>query len=83
MRTRTTDKEPDPEDAPAPRQQRHFFLGNKATCSRLKAVASFYKVKDWVEVHEPEFFEAFTTKKTSRTGPKRQMKYRKNDEYRK
>jgi len=25
-------------------------------------VASFYKVKDWVELNEPEFFEAFEQK---------------------
>ena len=40
-----------------------FFHGNKATCNRLKAVASFYKVKDWVEIYEPEFFEAFEQKR--------------------
>ena len=64
MRTRKSNKdEPDPEDKLKLRAKRHFFLGNKATCSRLKAVASFYKVKDWVELHEPEFFEAFERKR--------------------
>ena len=71
MRTRTTDKEPDPEDAPRRSTRRNvrgrFFHGNKATCSRLKAVSSFYKVKDWVELNEPEFFEAFQ----QRSKPKR------------
>ena len=71
MRTRATKEEPDPEDATLRKPKRlprgRFFHGNKATCSRLKAVASFYKVKDWVELNEPEFFEAFQ----QRSKPKR------------
>ena len=71
MRTRATEKEPDPEDAPRRSTRRNargrFFHDNKATCSRLKAVSSFYKVKDWVELNEPEFFEAFQ----QRSKPKR------------
>ena len=64
MCTRKAGKDdPDPEDRPKPRAKRHFFLGNKATCSRLKAVNSFYKVNDWVELHEPEFYEAFERKR--------------------
>ena len=47
----------------AKKQPRRFFHGNKTTCNRLKAVESFYKVKDWVEIYEPEFFEAFEHKR--------------------
>ena len=81
MRTRARKEEPDPEDAThsasAIRQRKpkrlprgRFFHGNKATCSRLKAVTAFYKVKDWVELNEPEFFEAFQ----QRSKPKRKGK---------
>ena len=53
MRTRTTDKEPDPEDAPRKSIRKlprgRFYHGNKAMCKRLKAINSFYKVKEWVE----------------------------------
>ena len=68
MRTRKIGKEPDPDDdAPGPTKQikkktlikSRIFHGNKVTCGRHKAVAAFYKVKDWVEVNEPEFFDAF------------------------
>ena len=66
MRTRK-DKEPDTDEAPRRKPKagalgKRVFYGNKATCSRLKAVAAFYSVKDWVEEHEPEFFSAFASK---------------------
>ena len=66
MRTRKAVKEPDPDEAPPPfrrditKRSSGFFHGNKALCSRMKAVRAFYKVKDWVEANEPEFFDAFT-----------------------
>ena len=72
MPTRNTDKEPEPEDkAVGPSKKikkrktstkRSYFHGNKVTCERHKAVAAFYKVKDWVELNEPEFYEAFEQK---------------------
>ena len=55
MRTRKIGKEPDPDDdAPGPTKQikkktltkSRIFHGNKVTCGRHKAVATFYKVKD-------------------------------------
>ena len=84
MPTRNTDKEPEPEDkAVGPSKKikkrktstkRSYFHGNKVTCERHKAVAAFYKVKDWVELNEPEF-----SKPSSRRASQRRNEWMKFD----
>ena len=57
-------KSKDPKTVDAPQRGR-FFHGNKAMkgkCLHVKAVASFYKVKEWVRKNEPEHFDAFVPK---------------------
>ena len=79
MRTRKADKEPDSDEAPPPRRMSTTkrssgtFHGNKATCSRMNALRAFYKVKEWIEDNEPEFFDAFT-KKTDVKGKRKSPK---------
>ena len=70
MRTRSTGKLSDSEDTHQKNIHRGygaFFHGNKVTCPRLKATRAFYKIKDWVEVNEPEFFDAFTKKNDTKS----------------
>ena len=42
----------------------------------MKAVRAFYKVKDWVEANEPEFFDAFAKQTDIKSKRKIQKKHK-------